>query len=185
MRALILSILTVPCVGANFGSAGQAPILPFEARGSEFLSRGPGYAVSITPTRELLIVDGRAVSMSAVDANRKASLQPLDHMPGRANYFIGSVARSYDLYGRIRWRSVYPGIDATFHANREHLEYDFEISARRDPSRIQLAFSGVDGIHIESDGDLILQAGERARVDPLVVASRGTAGARAASRRGS
>lgn len=178
MRALIFSILTVLCLGANFGAASPPPVLPFEARGSEYLSRGSGYAVSVTPARELLLIDGHAVSMSAVNANRDASLEPLDRMPGHATYFIGRDVRSYDLYGRLLWRDVYPGIDAIFHASREHLEYDFEISARRDPARIQLAFSGVDRTGIGPDGDLILNAGERSIRQPRPIAYQIVAGQR-------
>ncbi|HMD49104.1 MAG TPA: SBBP repeat-containing protein, partial [Bryobacteraceae bacterium] len=178
MRALIFSILTLPYLAANSFAAAPPPVLPFEARGSEYLSRGPAYAMSVTPRRELLIVDGHAVSMSAVNANANATLEPLDRMPGRANYFIGRDVRSYDLYGRLRWRSVYPGIDAIFHASREHLEYDFEISARRDPARIQLAFSGIDRIHIGPDGDLVLTAGDRTIHQPRPVAYQMVAGKR-------
>jgi len=178
VRALIFSILTLPCLGASFGAAVQAPVLPFEARGSEYLSRGSGFAVSVTPARELLVIDGHAVSLSAVGANRNASLEPLDRMPGRANYFIGPNTRSYDLYGRLRWRNVYPGIDAIFHANREYLEYDFEIAAQRNPSRIQLAFSGADRIQIAPDGDLVLTAGARTIRQPRPVGYQMIAGQR-------
>jgi hypothetical protein len=80
-------------------------------------------------------------------------------MPGKANYIFGATRASYDLYGRVRWRGVYPGIDVEFHGNQEYLEYDFEIAPRRDPRKIQLAFDGIDGMRIDASGDLVLRAG--------------------------
>jgi uncharacterized protein (TIGR03437 family) len=80
-------------------------------------------------------------------------------MPGKANYIFGATRASYDLYGRVRWQGVYPGVDVEFHGNQEYLEYDFEIAARRDPRKIQLAFDGIDGMRIDASGDLVLRAG--------------------------
>jgi hypothetical protein len=55
---------------------------------------------------------------------------------------IGSVAfRTTRAYGMP---SVYPGIDAVFHGNREHLEYDFVLRPGADPAQIRIAFEGAD-----------------------------------------
>jgi uncharacterized protein (TIGR03437 family) len=98
--------------------------------------------------------------MSVDGASPKSSLQALDRMPGRANYLLGSEVRaSYNLYGRVRWRGVYPGIDLVFRGNQEHLEYDFEVGAGRDPGRIRLGFEGAEQIRIDRNGDLVLQVG--------------------------
>ncbi len=103
--------------------------------------------------------------MSAVGASPQSSLEALDRMPGKANYILGRDAGasydlvSYDLYARVRWRGVYPGIDGVFRGNQEHLEYDFDVARGRDPRRIQLAFEGIDGIEVDSKGDLVLRAG--------------------------
>jgi uncharacterized protein (TIGR03437 family) len=160
VRVLIFSILTTSCFGAAVDMSRQPRVIPFEARGGVYVSRGAEYTVSVTPTREVLSAAGHAVSMSAVHADSKATLEPLARMPGKANYFIGSdVHTSYDLYGRVRWRNVYPGIDVIFRANQERFEYDFEIAPQRDASRIRLAFAGLDGVSVEENGDLVLIAG--------------------------
>ena len=49
-------------------------------------------------------------------------------LPGTTSYLIGDEAdwvRGVPNYASVRYASVYPGIDAVFHGNREHLEYDF------------------------------------------------------------
>jgi uncharacterized protein (TIGR03437 family) len=135
-------------------------VLAFEARNRQYVSHGPGYALSVTSGGAVLSLSGHAVRMSVVGASPKSSLEALDRMPGRANYLLGSDIRaSYDLYGRIRWRGVYTGIDLVFRGNQEHLEYDFEVAAGRDPGRIKLGFEGVDEIRIDPNGDLVLRIG--------------------------
>jgi uncharacterized protein (TIGR03437 family) len=135
-------------------------VLAFEARNGQYVSHGPGYALSVTSGGAVLSLSGHAVRMSVAGASPKSSLEAFDRMPGKANYLLGSDVRaSYDLYGRVRWRGIYSGIDLVFRGNQEHLEYDFEIGAGRDPGRIRLAFDGIDDIRIDPNGDLILQVG--------------------------
>ena len=160
MRVSLCIFLAFSCFGAAFRAASHSPVLAFEARGDQYVSRGAGYALSVTARGAALNVHGRSMRLSLQGANAKPALEPLDRMPGKANYILGPDARaSYGLYGRVRWAGVYPGIDVVFHGNKDHLEYDFEIAARRDPRKIQLAFEGVDAIHIDPAGDLLLRAG--------------------------
>ena len=132
MRVLIFLLPAISGFGASAELSSPPRLMPFEARGGVFVSRGSDYTASLTPAREILSAAGRNVSMAAVDANRKATLEPLARMPGRANYFLGrDVRASYDLYGQVRCRNLYPGIDAVFRADQARFEYDFEIAPRR------------------------------------------------------
>ncbi len=160
MRVLICLFFALSCFGANLSAISKPHVLAFEARDGQYVSHGPGYSLSVTSGGAVLSLGGHAVRMSIAGASPKSSLEPLDRMPGKANYFLGRDFRaSYDLYGRARWRGVYSGIDVVFRGNQEHLEYDFQIGAGRDPGRIRLAFDGVDDIHIDGNGDLVLSAG--------------------------
>src|ERR1035438_5229091 len=86
--------------------------------------------------------DGKLRWQHTLPGIRKAHAYNRDRMPGRANYLLGrDVRASYDLYGRVRWHGVYSGIDLVFRGNQEHLEYDFEVGAGRDPGRIKLGRS--------------------------------------------
>ncbi len=156
MRASFCIFLAFPC----FGAANHSPVLAFEARGDAYVSSGARYALSVTSSGAALNVQGRAVRLSLEGANAQPALEPLDRMPGKANYILGPHARaSFDLYGRVRWNGVYPGVDLVFHGNQDRLEYDFEIAAARDPRKIKLAFEGVDQLRINNAGDLLLRAG--------------------------
>ncbi len=177
MPILILLLLTFSCFAANFSAATKPRVLAFEARNGQYVAHGPGHSLTVTSGGAVLSLNGQAVRMSVSGASPKSSLEPLDRMPGRANYLLGSDVRaSYDLYGRVRWRSVYAGIDLVFRGNQEHLEYDFEIGAGRDPGKIKLNFEGVDQMRIDRNGDLLLEAGAIQIHQPKPVAYQMVAG---------
>jgi len=177
VRVLVCSLLTFSCLGANFSATNEAPVLAFEARGRQYVSHGPSYALSVTSRAAVLNLSGHAVRMSVAGASPKSSLEAFDRMPGKANYLLGNDTRaSYDLYARVRWRGVYPGMDVVLRGNQAHLEYDFEIGAGRDPGKIKLSFEGVDDLRIDLHGDLVLSAGAVQIRQPKPVAYQVVAG---------
>ena len=161
MRVVIgFLLLPLSCSGAVLDSAAKPHPLAFEARDHQYLSHGPGYALSITSGEAALQLGGRVVRMRLAGANSRASLEPLDRMPGKANYLLGEQTRaSFDLYARVRSRGVYPGMDLLFHGNQEHLEYDFEIAPGRNAEQIRIEFEGADDLRLDPNGTLILRAG--------------------------
>jgi uncharacterized protein (TIGR03437 family) len=173
VRLLAVSLCALSCFGADF----KPRVLAFEARGGQYVSHGAGYSLSLTAGAAVLDAGGHKVRMSVADANPAARLEGLDRMPGNANYLLGSHLRaSYELYGAVRRRGVYDGIDLLFRGNDEHLEYDFELAAGRDPGRIRLVFDGADEIRIDPDGALILRAGAFEIRQPRPVAWQVVAG---------
>jgi uncharacterized protein (TIGR03437 family) len=135
--------------------------LAFEAReGGAYLSHGPGYSLSVNRFEASLRLDGHSVHMSLDGASPNAAIEALDRMPGKANYILGDqVRRSYELYGRVRVRHVYSGIDLEFLGNQQHLEYNLDIAPGGDPAVININFSGIDAIRVDPNGDLVLDAG--------------------------
>ena len=177
MRFFLYSFLALSCCAADSNFTSQSRVLAFEARGQQYVSHGPGYAFSVTSRAAVLQLAGHSVRMSAAGASPKGSLEALDRMPGKANYLLGRDLRaSYDLYGRVRWRAVYSGIDLVFRGNQDHLEYDFEIGAGHDPGKINLAFDGIDDLRIDPNGDLVLTAGALQIRQPQPVAYQMIAG---------
>src|SRR5262245_61467670 len=76
-----------------------------------------------------------------------------DRLPGESHYLIGNDARAWRThvphYARLRFRGVYPGIDAVYYGNGRSLEFDFVAAPGADPRRIQLAFDGGLGEALE------------------------------------
>ena len=89
----------------------------------------------------------------------------LDELPVKSNYFLGNDPRKWltgvTNYARVQYREVYPGVDLIYHANQNHLEYDFEVAPGANPGVIGLAFEGAQKMRIDGNGDLILSADGR------------------------
>ncbi len=114
---------------------GQAPA------GVKYLSRTSGGVVLLRPGSFSLDVNrGRTISMRFVGGAKVSAPVGEQKLPGTTSYLIGDEAgwvRGVPNYASVRYPSVYPGIDAVFHGNRERLEYDFVLRPGADPSRIR------------------------------------------------
>jgi uncharacterized repeat protein (TIGR01451 family) len=164
---------------------GKLP-LHFEAnRGQaasqvKYISRGNRHALHLTETGALLSLYDAATErraslrLSMIGANQAPVVTGEDELPGRVNYFHGTDQskwqRDVPTYARVRYASVYPGIDAVYYGNQQQLEYDFNVAAGADPAQIKLRFEGAEGLRLDDAGDLLIQtsAGEVRQHKPLV-----------------
>jgi hypothetical protein len=158
---------------------GQLP-LSFEANEGQadpsvnFLSRGNGYALFLTP-REAVLSLRKAENTQGADAprspadvlrmqliggNMAPAMAGLDQMPGVSNYFMGNDTSRWHTnipnYARVAYRNVYPGIDLIYDGNRGQLEYDFVVAPGANPGVIQLAFQGAQNMAVDAQGNLVL-----------------------------
>lgn len=139
----------------------------FEPDGQRFISRSEGYALSLDPSGALLALTGAnesaRFSIVPLGANPSPRLEALDPLPGRTNYLIGSDRRSWRLgvpqFGRVRYHSLYHGIDLDFRATGRRIEYDFVVAPGADPSQIALRFEGGQGLRLLDDGTLAINVG--------------------------
>jgi hypothetical protein len=129
----------------------------------QFASEGNGYALSLAPTEALLNWGSRApagLHMHLVNGNAQAQGVPLDPLPGKNNYYLGSNPDEWftdvPSYGRAMFHDVYPGIDVTYYGNQGQLEYDFTVAGGADPGQIVLKFEGASGMEVNQAGDLVL-----------------------------
>lgn len=128
----------------------------------QFVSRGPGYGLSISGTRADWILGGAkagsSVSMTLAGGSTAARAEAVDPLPARVNYFIGRDTSRWvtdvESYSKIRYRSVYPGIDLVFYGSNGNFEYDFVVSPRADPGRIELRFEGARRLRVTPEGNL-------------------------------
>jgi uncharacterized protein (TIGR03437 family) len=129
----------------------------------QFLSRGRGYTLFLTATEAVLARDGSAVRMKFKGANPAPRITGVDQLAGSSNYFIGNDPGKWrtavPTYGKVRYESLYPGVDLVFRGTHGRLEYDFLIAPGADPSLIRLAFEGADKLEVEARGDLVVHAG--------------------------
>jgi uncharacterized protein (TIGR03437 family) len=145
----------------------------------QFLSRGSGYAVFLTPGEVVLNLERQqsapsgakgptpqaasvdTLSMSLIGASPQAGAVGLAPQPGVVSYFIGNDPKNWrsgiPTYGKVSYPQVYPGVDLVFYGNQRQLEYDFAVAPGADPGRIAWRVEGARA-RVDRKGNLILRA---------------------------
>ena len=169
----------------------------------KFSAGGNGYSLFLTPASALFVVASGHLGSSCGDVAAKRSaagggaqatstfriewvgadsapqFAGSDLLPGRANHFAGNDPQKWrsneSLYGKVRQRAVYPGIDLVYYGSRSQLEYDFVVAAGAEPGVIRMRFHGADRVAITDDGDLLLTtaAGEIRQTKPFIYQEAG------------
>src|ERR1035437_1504072 len=136
----------------------------------QFLSRGSGYALFLTPGKVVLNLERQqpasaasvdTLRMSLIGANAKAKAAGLARQAGVVSYFIGNDPKNWrsgiPTYGKVNYAQVYPGVDLVFYGNQRQLEYDFVVAPGADPSRIAWRIDGARP-SVDAEGNLVLSA---------------------------
>jgi hypothetical protein len=93
-----------------------------------------------------------------------ADLSGVDEMAAKTNYFTGNDPKKWHAnvptYAKVKYRSVYPGIDLIYYGNQRQLEYDFVVAPGADPRRIWLDLRGARSLARDGAGDLVLAMGD-------------------------
>jgi hypothetical protein len=160
--------------------------LTFEAnigqvdRKADFVARGPGYVVFLTPSEAVLSLaqqprEGNArnehaksqsavVRMKVTGGNRRAQATPVEELPGKVNYLIGRDPkrwhRTVPTFRKVIYQDVYAGVDLAYYGNQQQLEYDFIVRPGASPDTIRLRFEGLKAVSVNTDGDLVLRTSE-------------------------
>jgi Beta-propeller repeat/Domain of unknown function (DUF4214) len=139
----------------------------------DFVSRGAGYDVLLSPTEAVFGVrDGRGdagrrvaqtlsvIGMKLQGANAQAKPSGQGPAEGRVNYFArGSSDKRVGIraYAGVRYASVYEGVDVVYYGSQRELEYDFVVAPGGDARAVKLEFDGADGVKLDGrTGDLVL-----------------------------
>ena len=165
---------------------GKRPLSFEENRGQtdarvKFLSHGSDYSILLAPSEVSLNLRpaGRtrrqsAIRMSFPGANSSPAMAGGERQSGTSSYFFGNDPAKWVAgapnFARVHYREIYPGVDLAFYGNQGKLEYDFVVAPGADPGAIRLQFDGVDGMHLDGAGNLVLSAasGEIRQHKPIV-----------------
>src|ERR1039457_7078620 len=145
----------------------------------QFLSRGSGYALFLTPGKVVLNLERQqpasaaatgqtpeaasvdTLRMSLIGANPEANAIGLARQPGVVNYFIGNDPKNWrsgiPTYGKVKYPQIYRGVDLVFYGNQRQLEYDFVVAPGADPNRIAWRIDGARA-SVDAEGNLALSA---------------------------
>ncbi|ACL01790.1 conserved repeat domain protein [Desulfatibacillum aliphaticivorans] len=102
------------------------------------------------------------IRMRLDGARPSPQIEAVGRLPGKANYFTGKNPAQWKTgiptYRKVKYHSVYPGIDLVFYGNPRMLEYDFIVRPGTDPSQIRIAFEGAKADKATPNGALELSA---------------------------
>ena len=96
-----------------------------------------------------------------IGANPRAQMTAEHPLPGRINYLIGRDPSQWHTgiptYGRVRYRGLFPGVDAVFYGKEGEIEYDLVLAPGVNPAKISFALDGSSSLQIANNGDLVLK----------------------------
>jgi hypothetical protein len=164
----------------------------------KYFARGNGYTAFLTANEAVLALTKRtvrhaggapseasgaehgsydtvsaAVRMRFLEANSQPTTMPSGAMPAQISYLSASHAAPTqpELFQKVLYLDVWPGITVVFHGNQRQLEYDFVVAPGQTPSLIKLAFDGAKAVQVDpSSGDLVLttEIGELRQPAPII-----------------
>jgi hypothetical protein len=145
--------------------------------GMDFLARGAGYGIALSPTALTLELRGADAPVAMRFLNTKAGSPGIGEakLPGTLNYFIGNDPSLWrteiPTFGAVRYRDLYAGIDLLHYgAASGELEHDLVVAPGADPGQIGFSIEGTQTQVLESSGELVLgiSAGELRLRRPLI-----------------
>lgn len=109
-----------------------------------------------------------------VGGNTAPLISGLDELPGKTNYLIGRNPEKWHTnvpaFSSVLYQDVYPGINQVYYGDRQKIEYDFIVSPGANPKIIKLAFTGMQNLRIDAQGNLVLKTagGEIRQHKPVI-----------------
>lgn len=108
--------------------------------------------------------DQSVLRMKLIGSRNESRVVGIEELSGKSSYFRGKDPSRWHTqvtqYRKIKYESVYPGIDLVFYGNQRELEFDFIISPGADPDLIELTFAGAQDIYLGEAGHLVLQTAQ-------------------------
>ena len=105
-----------------------------------------------------------ALRMKLLGANRSPRVTGLEKLNAKSNYFLGKDPKKWrtnvSTYAKVKYDSVYPGVDLVYYGNQGQLEYDFVVAPDANPRDIALSIEGVNRLNIDGQGDLVVDMGD-------------------------
>ncbi|HVM95305.1 MAG TPA: SBBP repeat-containing protein, partial [Candidatus Acidoferrales bacterium] len=143
----------------------------------QFIVRGLGSRLTPAAADALLRLDSveipargatggpSALRLRLAGANPAPRVSAHDEQPGKTHYYIGNDPAHWHTnvanFARVEYDDVYPGVNLVYYGNQGELEHDFVVMPGADPRAIELAFDSADQVHLDSAGNLVVQATEQ------------------------
>jgi hypothetical protein len=167
------ALAVVLCAGQGVAAERSIsiPVL-FESNAGQFpdsvrfASRTAGYHLSLTSHGAALRFPAAksALELSFVGSNPAAEISGVDPLRSSSSYFLGNDRTKWRTgvaqYRRVRYGSLYPGVDLFWYTANDHLEYDLVLRPGADPKKIRMRVRGAARLRVTPEGDLAVEAGD-------------------------
>lgn len=135
-------------------------------RGGEFVSPGPGYVFALGSGGAVLTRRRGAQAgdfrLTWLGANPSSIGEGLERQNGTTNYLQGNDRKNWRTnvprFGKVRFASLYPGIDLVYHGNEDRVEMDYVVAPNASPRAIRIAIGEPGEVAIDAKGDLSIHA---------------------------
>lgn len=164
-RWVCILALCSPALAHVMDNSRRLP-LAFEAnlgqaeRRFKFVASRPEYALLLESSGAIVRHARGSIHVAFLGARRAVNVEGVEPLSGTANYITGnSPARwftSVPMFSKVRYRSVYPGVDLLFHGGGGGLEFDFIVAPGAHPSVIHLGIEGAARMKIDEAGGLVI-----------------------------
>ena len=145
-----------------------------------FFSRGSGYGLFLTSTEAVLVLSKPAdrkgaspaasqiedaqsaeapavLRMKLAGSNLAPQIAGQDESSSKSNYFNGNEPEKWRTnitnYTKVKYTSVYPGVDVIYYGNQGQLEYDFLVAPGANPQDIRLTIEGAQDVRLDGRGE--------------------------------
>lgn len=135
----------------------------------KFSARAANYNMHLSATEAVMVLPAQkfsptkspvVVRMKLKGAYAGAKAAGLGVLPGRTSYMFGSDQSKWQIgvrqYAKVKFTSVYPGIDVVYYANKGNIEHDFIVAPGANPGRILMGFDGAKSLRLDGRGHLIV-----------------------------
>jgi hypothetical protein len=173
---MLKAAFVLPFTAALLGAAPAAPPVYFVASDlpASCAVLGQHPSAQIFGNRLDLGAGGQYVAFLNARAGVPCALEQSEK---RLSVFTGNNPSRWQVHmpisRRIRFHSVYDGIDLVYHGNGSRLEYDFEIAPGAAGSQIRLGFAPGSDLKISERGDLVVSRGGQTFLQRRPEASQG------------
>jgi len=91
-----------------------------------------------------------AFKVHLVNSQRPSAIETEEALDDYVNYYLGNDSTKWasgvQQYHGVIFKDVYPGIDVRYYSQNSNFKYDFIVHPGADPSVIEVAYEGIDGL---------------------------------------
>jgi hypothetical protein len=136
-----------------------------------FLARANGYVLDLGKGEFVIELANKTnpslselIRITLVGADPDVEVEGLNPLAGVAHYYLGSDPKAWITNvrrsGKVRYKSIYPGVDLIFYGVGNHIEFDFAATPGTAVSQIRLRVDGATVRKSKRDLELVTPRGK-------------------------